>query len=280
MAQASGKHDHPEFRPKDEQAGHGGRHGSHQNRSGRGVLGETDPFIPFPADTVGQPLHCRIHDFRRDHQTDRQRKDGRLDARNPQPPCHGRYGQRRHRMNPHGRLAPEGFAEPADRTTKAPTPCLHGPHHEPFQPSRTGNLSAFLPRRLRFCSPMTAPLRIALVAHDHRKEQMTAWAQRHAALLAPHALSATGTTGRRLSEALGRDVHCYLSGPMGGDLQIGAHLAEKQLDALIFFWDPLTAQPHDPDVKALLRVAVLWDVPFACNETSATLLLHALSGLA
>lgn len=126
---------------------------------------------------------------------------------------------------------------------------------------------------------MTAPLRIALVAHDHRKEQMTAWALRHAALLAPHKLSATGTTGRRLSEALGRDVHCYLSGPMGGDLQIGAHLAEKQLDALIFFWDPLTAQPHDPDVKALLRVAVLWDVPFACNETSATLLLHALSGL-
>jgi methylglyoxal synthase len=142
---------------------------------------------------------------------------------------------------------------------------------------RTGNLSAFRAAPIRFCSGMTAPLRIALVAHDHRKEQMTAWALRHASLLAPHTLSATGTTGRRLSEALGRSVHCYLSGPMGGDLQIGAHLAEKQLDALFFFWDPLTAQPHDPDVKALLRVAVLWDIPFACNETSATLLLKALS---
>ncbi len=123
---------------------------------------------------------------------------------------------------------------------------------------------------------MHSPMRIALVAHDHRKDQLIAWAQRHADALAPHALSATGTTGRLLSAALNRPVHCYLSGPMGGDLQIGAHLAEKQLDALFFFWDPLTAQPHDPDVKALLRVAVLWDVPFACNEVSATLLLQAL----
>ena len=106
---------------------------------------------------------------------------------------------------------------------------------------------------------------------------MVAWARTHADLLAPHALSATGTTGGLLGEALGRPVHRYLSGPLGGDLQIGAHLAEGQLDALVFFWDPLTAQPHDPDVKALLRVAVLWDIPFACNETSATLLLKALT---
>ena len=124
---------------------------------------------------------------------------------------------------------------------------------------------------------MAPSLRLALVAHDHCKQRMVAWALTHTDLLAPHTLSATGTTGGLLAEALTRPVHCYLSGPLGGDLQIGAHLAEGQLDALVFFWDPLTAQPHDPDVKALLRVAVLWDIPFACNETSATLLLKALT---
>ncbi len=120
------------------------------------------------------------------------------------------------------------------------------------------------------------PLRIALVAHDHCKDEMAAWATRHRGILSQHRLSATGTTGQLLQETLQLPVHRFLSGPLGGDLQIGAEIATGQIDVLIFLWDPLTAQPHDPDVKALLRVAVLYNIPFACNETSASLLLAAL----
>jgi methylglyoxal synthase len=115
--------------------------------------------------------------------------------------------------------------------------------------------------------------RIALVAHDHKKPDLLAWAADHRAELSRHELFGTGTTGGLVADALGLPVHRYLSGPVGGDLQIGAAIAERRLDVLVFFWDPLTAQPHDPDVRALLRVAVVWDVPVACNRATADLLL-------
>lgn len=114
---------------------------------------------------------------------------------------------------------------------------------------------------------------IGIVAHDHKKSDVIRWAGEHSATLKQFKLFATGTTGALLEEKLGHPVTKFLSGPLGGDLQIGVQIAEGNLDMLIFFWDPLTAQPHDPDVKALLRVAVLWDIPFACNEVSASFLL-------
>jgi methylglyoxal synthase len=114
---------------------------------------------------------------------------------------------------------------------------------------------------------------VGLVAHDHKKPTLLAWAETHKAALQKLRVCATGTTGGLLQQRLGLEVQSFLSGPLGGDLQIGTEIAEGRLDMLIFFWDPLSAQPHDPDVKALLRVAVLWDIPFACNETSATFLL-------
>lgn len=117
---------------------------------------------------------------------------------------------------------------------------------------------------------------LGLVAHDHRKPALVRWAHDHADQLASWDICATGTTGSLLEKELGRPVKKFLSGPLGGDLQIGTEVAEQRLDLLIFFWDPLAAQPHDPDVKALLRVAVLWNVPIAMNEASADLLLRGL----
>jgi methylglyoxal synthase len=119
---------------------------------------------------------------------------------------------------------------------------------------------------------------IALVAHDQRKEALVAWAKAHETQLSRHLLFATGTTGGRLSEETGLTVTALKSGPLGGDAQIGAMIAEDKLDALIFFIDPLTAMPHDVDVKSLLRLAILYDTMLAMNEATATAMFNEEAG--
>lgn len=118
---------------------------------------------------------------------------------------------------------------------------------------------------------------IALIAHDHKKPEMIEWAIIHKDELSKHDLCGTGTTSKLISEATNLKVKGYLSGPHGGDQQIGAAIAEEEIDVLIFFWDPLTSQPHDPDVKALLRIAVLKNIPIASNEASANLLMKGIT---
>ena len=117
--------------------------------------------------------------------------------------------------------------------------------------------------------PMHATKRIALVAHDNKKDDLIEWVKFNQGNLARHRLCATGTTGGLVSEILGLEVERFQSGPLGGDQQIGAQISEGQVDVLIFFWDPLEAQPHDPDVRALLRLAVVWNIPVATNRASA-----------
>ena len=116
---------------------------------------------------------------------------------------------------------------------------------------------------------------VALIAHDNKKHDIVNWALQHKEILQKYKLCGTGTTAKLIAEATGLEVKGYLSGPMGGDLQIGAKMSEKAIDKVIFFWDPLSAQPHDPDVKALLRIAVVYDIPIATNRATANLIIES-----
>jgi methylglyoxal synthase len=117
--------------------------------------------------------------------------------------------------------------------------------------------------------------KIALVAHDNKKQDLLEWAKYNSILLAHHEVFATGTTGEILERELGFIIHRLQSGPLGGDQQIGAKIVDNKIDFLIFFWDPLEPQPHDPDVKALLRMAVVWNIPIACNRASADFMISS-----
>lgn len=122
-------------------------------------------------------------------------------------------------------------------------------------------------------SPATK--RIALVAHDNMKREMLEWATEHKEELKRHVLIATGSTGKLIADSTGLTLERMRSGPLGGDQQIGARISDGGIDVLLFFWDPLEPQPHDPDIRALLRIAVVWNIPVACNRASADFILSS-----
>lgn len=124
---------------------------------------------------------------------------------------------------------------------------------------------------------ITTPERknVALVAHDNMKPALIDWAEKHKDKLIKHNLLATGTTGNLIQKQLNAPVHSLISGPLGGDQQLGGLIAEGKIDVLIFFWDPFEPMPHDPDIKALLRVAAVWNIPIACSVSSANFLVSS-----
>lgn len=122
---------------------------------------------------------------------------------------------------------------------------------------------------------MSKKKRIALIAHDNKKQDLLEWAKFNKDLLSGHELFATGTTGQILTAELGLEIQRFKSGPLGGDQQIGAKITEGELDFVIFFWDPLEPQPHDVDVKALLRIAVVYNIPIACNRATADFMISS-----